>query len=100
MTVIEEKLKRPSYKFQRGPLLVETKTSIVIICAQMRFGQMLGGGGPVNGDYECELHICTKKTTPFYLLLLQLNRLLRLRPLLPCKTFSGLSHSPLHLSRL
>ena len=66
MTVIEEKLKRPSSKLQQGPLLLETKTSIVIICAQMRFGQMLGGGGPVNGDYECELHICIKKTTPSY----------------------------------
>ena len=55
-------------------------------------------GWPVNGGYKCELH--TKKTRPFYFLLLHLNRLLRLHPLLPCKTNSGLSHSPLHLSRL
>ena len=53
---------------------METKTTIVIISAQMRSGQMLCGGGPVNGSYRCELHVYKEDQRPFYLHLLQLNK--------------------------
>ena len=95
VTVIEEKLKRPSSPPSSNGAAPRLQLwSSALRCVPDKCSVK---GWPVNGGYKCELLICWKKTSPFYLLLLHLNRLLRLHPLLPCKRFL-VSHILLSIS--